>query len=860
MASLASIRRTLPRYASSLVGRDRDIDHIADMALDPGIRLITLCGPAGIGKTRLAVYVAGEIEPKTADGAVYIPLSTIQDPELVLPEIGKAFGLQGDDLEALIGDAWASFDGVVVLDNLEQVIDCASDLARCLSRARRMTVIATSQSPLQIDGERVVRLDPLDVPPEQGGDTGDPGEYTSVRLFIDRAREHDASFQLHDDPDMLRAVAEVCRRLDGMPLAIELAAARTVVLTPSELLSHLDRGLAVLASSRRDAPERLRTMHAAIAWTYDLLADVEQRVFRWLSVFPAGFDLELVERLVDVLKVDDPAIDIVGSLMDRSLIRRSGELAISRFYMLSTLREFGHAALAERGELDAAESFLADWVVELAQEADAMMTGPGQAEWIRRLDREFPNVRIAVDWALEHHDPHVPMLVVAGMWRYIEQIGRWREAVEWVNEAWPRADVLPTEQRIAGLIGKVYLLEGNRQMDRALEDTQLVAELLDGVDAPELHARYLNVAGIVAHDQTRMDDAFDFHQQAAEVASAHGLDRQGIVAMSNLATISYYRGDLAAADHYWNIVAERMEAFGDFVGLANVLSNLGSAAMDAGHYDQSLNYLSRALDIDRQIGLGVERLYPLLNLGDVHARTGDLEAALDALQDAADLAHRHGYAFLEATAFINLADVYDQQEDVVTAASMVQRALALISPEDNSRQLAEVGTTLASIAFHSGRHADGVALATRSFRLREEISYVLPETKRTALEGLLAASRSVLGGTGYAHQVDMAEGWSVETYQRMLGLVSRKIIGRRHAMVVTIEPAQTLPGLTPREQEVLQLLVDGHSTRSMASTLSVSPRTVTTHLANIMAKLDASSRAEVVAIALKQQLVPSGTD
>lgn len=391
-------RASLPLARESMLGREREKADLLALLRDPAERLVTITGPGGVGKTRLAI--AAVVDAGAGVDAVFVSLAAIREPERIVPAIGHAVGLSpgdGAEGEAELFRALAEGDTLLVLDNLEQIPGAATVLSRLLAHVPGLTILATSQVAVEIPGERLFPLAPLAVPDASGQDAL---ASDAVALFLERARAVDPG--LPADDETLEAVADICRRLDGLPLAIELAAARVTLLSPRTLRDRLDNRFAMLSTRPGDHDDRHRTLHAAIAWTYELLDPVEQALFRRLSVFAGGVPPEGAEAVFT--STDDRNVrEVLGSLARRSMLQPStSQEGESRYLMLESLRAFGLDLLAELGEEEDARRAHAQWISQMAGEAGIHLRAGAQASWLTRLGVESENVRAAIEWSLAH--------------------------------------------------------------------------------------------------------------------------------------------------------------------------------------------------------------------------------------------------------------------------------------------------------------------------------------------------------------------------------------------------------------------------------------------------------------------------
>ncbi|HWC06686.1 MAG TPA: adenylate/guanylate cyclase domain-containing protein, partial [Gemmatimonadota bacterium] len=408
----------LPAQPSPIVGRTREIEEVRRLILRPGVRLVTLLGPSGVGKSRLALQVAAEVVDQFRDGVYHVEMAVVHEPEQVPGAILEALGVkpEGQPSDEALREHLQPREILVLLDNFEQVLDAAPLVADLLRHAPRLTVLVTSQAPLRLRGEHEHPVSTLAVPGPRGPRQIERlASYDAVALFTERAQAVVPSFRLQEDN--ADAIVEIVRQVDGLPLAIELAAARLKLFSPQAMVSRLSRRFDFLKGGGRDLPDRQRTLRSALEWSYNLLSEEERALFRRQAVFDGGFTLEAAERVTVAEGEDIDVIEIVSSLVDKSLLRSvPGEEGEPRFFRLRSIRDFSLELLEDSGEADVWRRRHAEFFAELAEEGD-----PGNAprhdtpEKLARVQREFENLRAALTWALHHDETDLALRLCRGL-------------------------------------------------------------------------------------------------------------------------------------------------------------------------------------------------------------------------------------------------------------------------------------------------------------------------------------------------------------------------------------------------------------------------------------------------------------
>jgi predicted ATPase/class 3 adenylate cyclase len=586
-------RGHLPVEPVALVGRDAELVTLVGMLGEE--RLVTLTGPGGIGKTSLAVAAAAELVESYDDGVALVELAAIRDPALVLPTIAEALDAEGD-----VADHIGGRELLLVLDNLEQVIEAAGELARLQSRCPRLAILATSREPLRIAGERELPLAPL-------------AEASAVELFRQRAEAALPGFSGDD-----AVVAEICRRLDSLPLAIELAAARVKVLPAQELLRRLERRLALLTAGRRDLPERQRTLRSTIEWSHELLGAEEQRLFARLGVFSGGWLLEAAEQVCDA------DLDTLASLLDKSLIRREDD----RYSMLDTIREYAVERLDASDEADQLRHRHARYFTSIAQSFGEDDLGPAQLALRGQFRREWDNVRAVFGWALERGEIEVGLELGGAL------------STTWLD-------------RNVAVEGYGWL--------RAL------LERAEGVDA-EILAKALATGGIVASVRGDYDLAQEWGERALAHYRAIGSEAGVAWSLTSLAVGPLVFGEPEAAGPMLDEAEALHRKLGNDGGIRRVLHLQAERAVALGDVERGRRLMRESAELSRRAGDIFGAASSLHSLGDIELAEGDVDAGEAAYEDGLHAAWDAGLDRLVCYCLAGLGAVAAERGDTERAA------------------------------------------------------------------------------------------------------------------------------------------------------------------------------------------------
>ena len=603
----------VPLPLSSLVGRQRELDEIAD-ALRDGTRVLTLTGPGGSGKTRLAIEVANLLGSELRDGAFFVALDAIRDPALLLPAIAQAVAVRESSEQPLtesLAERLTGRQALLLIDNFEQLAEAAPELSKVLEAAPGLTFLVTSRAALRVSGEQEYPVDPL-------------GSEDAVALFVERAHGVDPRFRLTDEN--ADAVKEIVARLDGLPLAVELAAARTKLLPPEAMLALLDERLDLLSRGARDLPDRHRALRDTVAWSYDLLGTEEKRLFARLGVFGGGFTLE------SSVAVCDASLDGVGTLIDDSLLERDGE----RLRMLETIREYALEQLEADEDAEFVRRRHAEHFLKLAEaEPDS-----GQAAWLARMDGERNNFRSALNWSVDLGEASLALRLAAALWEFWWVRGYLAEGRGWLDAALARGRIAAPELRARALhaAGSLATRQGDYESAAALFEESLA--LWEELDDPAGTARSLLSMGTVAAEQGDQERAIELSEQASELYGESGDKRGHALAISNLGGIALERGEYARAAALSEQAYGLFEALEDSEGMAFALVNQGFAALSEGRHDRAVELLREALrrlaelEFRDVIGYCFEGLAAVLALTGRGEEAAKLLGAAEALRES----------------------------------------------------------------------------------------------------------------------------------------------------------------------------------------------------------------------------------
>ena len=804
----------LPASLTSLLGREKETVSLGQLLRSSEVRLVTITGPGGVGKTSLALQVAYDLQDAFVDGVFFISLAAISDATLIIPTIAHTLGviespnrLLLDSLKEFLRDRQV----LLMLDNFEQIMSAAPLLSELLSACTGLRMLATSREALHLRGEQEFPLSPLALPDQSSVEV--LLHYSGIALFVQRAQAIQPEFKL--TTDNATSVAEICARLDGLPLAIELAAARIKLLPPQAMLTRLqESSLTLLTSGAHDLPARQQTLRSAIQWSYDLLNGDEQRTFRRLSVFVGGCTLQAALSAIE----PTTSLDTLDSLVNKSLLRQIETDAEPCLTMLETIREFGLEQLTHTHELESTRRAHAEYYLSFAEDAERQLTGADQKNWLRRLEREQDNLRAALHWAIEHQEVELAQRMAGALQVFWLTRGYWSEGRRWLEES--------------------------------------LAMDSDAALAPVVRAKTLYGAGALTRFQGDFARARMLLEQSLTLYRPLA-DKTGVLmALVELTRITAFQDDQTAKVSFLSEAASLLETLPDTVMKAYAYTELATTMLDINvspiqFPPEASRYMAESVRINRALNNPAGLALALARQGSGALFTGDFTLMASQLDEAERLALELGdERILSRLAGLHM--LLDMRKGDLTAA---RRRLQDTFQRAANRGYHQLPIWLPMLAVVL--HGQGLDVwSARIFGLTD----ALTGTYQTRGEGMAEVFRRFLG-IGDIH-AELRAQLGDEAFAREFAAGKHLTLDDLRTIPHPPEPdsaAQAISAsgtsLTAREIEVLRLLAQDLSNPQIAEKLVVSRRTVDAHLRSIYDKLGVKSRDAAIRVAGEKKLI-----
>ncbi len=893
----------LSAQPTTFIGRTWEVANVRALLDRDDVRLVTLTGAGGAGKTRLALQVASELRDQFGDDVYFVALAPLSDPDRVLSTVAQTLGIwevPDQYLVQQIKNYLQSKHLLLVLDNFEHVLTVAPFVSEFLASAPNIKILVTSRAALRLSGEHEFAVPPLSLPDHAHVPPPNRLEhYEAVRLFVERAQAVQTHFTI--TPANAAAIVDICHRLDGLPLAIELAAARVKLFTPSALLDRLRSPLAFLTRGARDMPARQQTLRATIDWSYHLLSADEQALFTHLGVFVGGFSIVAVEAVCQEQALVHPPltmriVELVERLLDQNLLYQvedaSGE---PRLAMLETIREYAIERLLASADADQVQRQHADYYLSFVEEADSQLQGTQQGTWLVRLEAEYGNIRAALAWCEAHAPEHGLRLAVV-LWRFWELHGHLSEGRMWLQAFLHVNSRAPTLLRARALhgLGMLIQLQGDyRQAQQllldslsrfqTLQDVVHIAHVLCnlGLNAwfqgnqtaaqayfeqsvalyrKEHHtwgiADALHYLGHVILDQGDVESARTVFEESLTLFRQTGDKRNIALPLKDCGLIASQQGNYAAAVPFYEESLALSREVEDIYHIADTLQRLGDLARLQGDYERATAIYMESLDMWQKSGNkgGIAEASNLL--GEATELQHNYAQARRHYEVSLDILRHIGSNRMTAAVLHNLGRVSQREEDLEHAFALFAESLALNTEIDYKPGIADCLVGLAGVAVTQRDPERAARLLGAAEPHLEAMRGFMPLTDRSSYETIMAHVRTQLSEAqltlawldGQAMALEQAIVYAQEPASASAYPVSVPTTG---ATTQATYPAW----LTKREVEILRLVAQGLSDAQVADALVISPRTVHGHLRSIYSKLGVNSRTAATRVAIENQLL-----
>jgi predicted ATPase/DNA-binding CsgD family transcriptional regulator len=854
-AALSTLNKNLPALATPLIGRAKELAFLQDQVVGDDSRLLTVLGPPGVGKTRLALEVAHTTLDRFADGTLFVDLTPIRDPALIIYALAHTLGVRegwegGAALDLpleRVKDTLRHRQLLLMIDNFEHVVEGAPIVGELLGACPQLKILATSREPLHLQWEQQFPLGPLPIPELDPLPSVDVlSRNPAIAMFVTRARAIVPDFRLSEYN--ARSVAEICVRLDGLALAIELVVGRVGGVPLSTIVAQLSRRLDFLTGGPRDLPTRQRTLRSAIAWSYELLPSVEQALFRRLAVFAGGAAAEAIQTVCG--EAGDPMVDLhtLGALVDKNLLLWTPlPDGSARYRMLESLREFAWEQLEASGEIEVIRARHARFFLELTETAEPELAGPNEAVWQARLEREHDNLRLALEWALDS-DLEGAFRFVGGLRRFWNIRGHWSE--------------------------------GSTLAERVLKREA-------GSVPPAVRAKALLAGAVMALLQGDEKTATMRTEECLALRKALGDQAATAEALWYLGNLARYRHDMPRAFSLYEESLGIARVAGDKTKIATALVGLGRAFREDGDLLRARAMLREALPLARETGEFRSTIAALLGLGEIALDERNLTEAAAEFTEVLTVARKHGDKYNTAEGLEHLAYTSDQQKEFQKAESLLGDALVIYRELGDDGSAAAILRRMGQIVARTGDSRRAAMLIEQSLILNRSLGHLSGIAKSLSAAGVLAFQRdqpgaaalllaavsqsSPIGGPRAPEQQvfdqahvqvqenlrsQHAEAWAAGEAMSFEDAIEEALEVLRNLSGRPVPPDRKRPRspLSHREEDVAALVAQGLSNREIGKRLFISERTVASHIEHMLNKLAFKSRAQVAAWAASRGL------
>jgi predicted ATPase/DNA-binding CsgD family transcriptional regulator len=850
-------KHNLPAQLTPLIGREHDVAAACTLLRRPDVRLVTFTGTGGVGKTRLALKVASDVLDEFAEGVCFVSLAPISDPDLVIPTIAQALGIKErgaqpllDLLKAFLRDRHL----LLVLDNFEQILPAAPQLTDLLTSCPHLSILVTSRATLHVQGEHECPVLPLAFPdlaqlPEPEALT----QYASVALFLQRAQAVKPDFQL--TPSNARAIVEICARLDGLPLAIELAATRIKLLPPQALLARLGQRLQVLTSGARDAPARQQTLRDTIAWSYHLLDAYEQRLFQRLSIFVGGCMLEAIEALCAALDTEPAPISVlhaVASLIDQNLLQQGGHIGGEpRLLMLESPRAYGLECLAASGQLETVRQAHAAYYLRLAEEEgeDYELSGAQQSVWF-----EHENLHAALSCLLGHREVEMTLRLANALRGFWIMHGHASEGRTWLERALTLSQGEVTLVRAIAFSTLGILLMNLNEPDRAKECYRESLGLARDLGDPQLIGVCLSELALIAYLHSSYAVANTLYKESLEILRKTGMKFRIALALGYWAKVALEQGEYVRARALAEEALALYTELGVSMSIPEVLNCLVSVSFCQGDLAQAYALAEESQRIDENEIFKTNTLYLL---GKIVLQQGDTARARTFAEESLACLKKPHHPEDMCWSLALLGKVAFAEGNHAAAHAMYEESLAIAREISYQPDIAYALEGLASVATEQGKPAWAARLWGAAETPRQAIGSPLPPVYRAEYERSLAASRAQLGKKAFV--AAWAAGRTMTLDEVLAAQGPAAVLtppSAERASTSLAKPVATYPDdLTAREVEVLRLLAQGLTDAQIAGQLVMSKYTASNHVKSILSKLGVTTRSAATRYAVDHMLV-----